>query len=344
METRKRSVKKRSKKKPKHKKLKITLIILGVLIVLGVSSFVAIRTYIKGKINNMNHVSIPSDNESLGIDSNAYNTTDNSVTNILLLGTDTRDAKDDSGNSDTIMVLTVDKKNNKLKITSIMRDSIVDVEGHGKRKITETHNIGGPLETLKTINQNYNLNIKDYVQVDFIGLSKIIDNLGGIQVNLTKDEVSMKDYAINYYIREISNIQKITPQYVKKSGLQNLNGIQAVSYARIRYVGNGDFQRTERQRTVLSAVVKKLSTKNITDIGSVADTITPYVETTLKSDDIISMATYILTHRMTNFDQQRVPYDGMYKEQKVNGEDGLSWDKQTTIDKMHEFIFGTSNK
>jgi cell envelope-related function transcriptional attenuator common domain len=332
-------------KKSKSKKIKWGLIVAGVFVIFGVSSFFITKMFVKAKLDKVEHVSIPQDNESLGIDSNVYNDgnkEDDSITNILLLGTDSRDIKSDPGNSDSMMVLTVDKKNNKLKITSIMRDSIVNVEGVGQRKLTEAHNIGGALLTLKTINQNYNLNIKDYVQVNFVGLSKIIDYIGGVPINLIPEEASFKEYAINTYIDEISGIEKVTPQHVTKPGLQTLNGIQAVSYARIRYIGNNDFQRTERQRTVLSEIFKKLSTTNVADIGGVADTIAPYVQTTLKSDDILSMATYILTHKMTSFEQNRVPYEGMYSDQKVNGEDGLSWNKQATIDKLHQFIFETS--
>jgi LCP family protein required for cell wall assembly len=343
METRQKRMERRKKEKQKHKKLKVALIVICSLLIVGAASFVGAKAYVKSKLNGMKIMPPPVDT---GIDTGFYKPEakeDESITNILLLSSDSRDPKKDDGNSDSIMVLTVDKKNKKLKLTSIMRDSIVNVEGHGQRKLTESHNLGGPLLTLKTVNQNYKLNTSDYAQVNFFGLASIIDYIGGIEVNLTKEEVSMQDYAINYYIREISNIEKITPKYVTKPGLQKLNGIQAVSYARIRYVGNSDFERTQRQRTVLSTIFKKLSTKNVTDIGEVADTIAPYIETTLKPDDIITMATYILTHKMTDFEQVRVPFDGMYKDQKVNGGDGLAWSKQATIDKLHEFIFGASS-
>jgi len=332
-------------KNKKRTKLKLILIVIGVFLMFGCASFAVTSMYIKSKLNKINHVSIPKDNKSLGItptSNTEINKSEDFITNILLLGTDSRDTKKDSGNSDCIMIITVDKKNNKLKLTSLMRDSIVNVEGYGLRKLTESHNLGGALLTLKTINQNYNLNIKDYVQVDFVGLSKIIDYLGGVRAYLTDDEVTMKDFAINFYIREISNIENITPQYITEPGIQNLNGIQAVAYSRIRYFGNGDFQRTERQRIILSGILKKLSTTNITAIGGAVDQITPYVETNLKTDTIMSMATYILSHKITNFDQTRVPYDEMYRDEEINGEDGLSWDKTETINRLHKFIFGTN--
>jgi LCP family protein required for cell wall assembly len=342
METRKKRYKKRRRKKV----IRRVFVILIFLLIIGMGSFTAVKMYIKSNLDKLDIVTIPKDDKAIGIDSNIYNASnkaDDHITNILLLSTDSRGGQDGPGNSDSVMVLTVDKKNNKLRLTSLMRDSFVNVEGFGKRKLTESHNLGGALLTLKTVNQNFNLNIKDYAEVDFFGLAKIIDYIGGVQINLTKDEVTMKDYAINYYIREISNIEKIKPQYITTAGVHNLNGIQAVAYARIRYVGNSDFQRTERQRTVLSEILKKLSAKNVTDIGKMTTTIAPYVKTTIKSNDIISMATYILTHKMTSFEQARVPYDGMYKDEKINGAEGLSWDKQTTIAKLHEFIFGTNS-
>lgn len=357
MEIKQKSTENGKRKGIKNKSLIVALIVISILIIMGSASFVAAKMYVKGKLSEMKIVAPPVDT---GIDPNIYkpvrkpdgkttdkeadkvDKADESVTNILLLSSDSRDPKQDTGNSDSMIVLTIDKKNNKLKLTSIMRDLIVEVDSHGRRKLGESHNLGGPLLTLKTINQNFKLNIADYVQVNFFGLANIIDYIGGIEVNLTADEVTMEDYAINYYIREISNIENIAPQYVTKPGPQILSGIQAVSYARIRYVGNSDFQRTERQRTVLSTLYKKLSTKNITDIDEVVERIAPYVETTIKPNDIISMASYILVHKMTNFEQARVPYDGMYTEQKVNGGDGLAWDKEATIDKLHQFIFGTS--
>jgi polyisoprenyl-teichoic acid--peptidoglycan teichoic acid transferase len=257
------------------------------------------------------------------------------IKNILLLGTDSRDPKADPGRSDSMMIMTIDKKHSKLKLTSIMRDSLVNIEGYGQQKLTHAHAYGGALLTLKTINQNYDMNIKDYIQVNFFGLEKIIDYIGGVKVNVTAAEIQVA----NSYIDEMSSIENKTPTHIIKAGLQDLNGIQAVGYSRIRYVGNSDFQRTERQRTVLTAVFKKLFSTNITSIPGVADAITPYIETSLKPDEMVSQATYILTHKMTNVEQSRVPYDDLYKGQVVKVLAVLVWDKEPTIKRMHQFIF-----
>ncbi|MBC8062339.1 MAG: LCP family protein [Clostridiaceae bacterium] len=329
--------------KKMNKKVKILLTIILVLIIIGVGVLQGGKMLIKKELSKVNTVSIPKTPTAIGIDSNMFKPDDSAskkgdtITNILLLGIDSRDPNSDVGRSDTIMILTVDEKNDKLKVTSIMRDSLVSIDGHGQEKINHAHAYGGALLALKTVNQNYNMNIMNYVQIDFFGLEKIIDSVGGVDIDVTAAEVPVA----NSYIKEIAAIEKKQPTLITTAGLQTLSGIQAVGYSRIRYVGRSDFQRTERQRTVLSVLFKKLSTKNITDIPGVADKLLPCVETSLKSEEIMSFAKYILTHGMSNIEQSRVPYDGLYKNEIVNKMDVLTWDKQKTIDKLHEFIFGS---
>lgn len=330
----------------KNKKLKVLIIVLVSIVLIVVTAFAGTRIYIKSKLSKMNTVDIPKDSVSLGIDENLFSTTNTEkssdknneeIKNILLLGIDSRDPKDDVSRSDSMMVLTIDKKHNKLKLTSIMRDSLVNIEGHGQEKITHAHAYGGALLSIKTVNQNYNLNITDYIQVNFFGLEKIIDYIGGVPINVKSNEV----FYVNSGVDEVSKIEQVSPTHINSVGLQNLNGRQAVAYSRIRYTGNSDFERTERQRTVLSAILNKLSSRNATEIPRVIDTIMPYVETSLKPDDIMSTTTYILSHGMTNMVQSRVPYDGLYKNATVQGLSVLVWDKEPTIKKLHEFIFGT---
>lgn len=330
----KRSDKHKKKKKSNKKGLKIFFIVLGILILLAATTIGSMYFFAKSKLNNIQTENITKDPGKLGIDTNKVST-DSNIRNILLMGIDSRDPKSDPGHSDSLMILTVDKTHNKLKISSIMRDSYVKIEGNGSQKITNAHQFGGALLSIKTVNQNFNMNIMDYVQVNFFGLEKIIDAVGGVQINVTAAEVPIA----NQYIDETSGIEHKTPIHITHAGLQNLTGTQAVGYCRIRYVGNDDFQRTERQRTVLTAVFKKLATTNITDIPKAADAITPYVQTSLKPDDMMSLATYILTHKMTSLVQTRVPYDGLYKNAVIDGADVLTWDKDANINKLHQFIF-----
>lgn len=335
----KRSERRKKKKGSKNKKgLKIFLaVILAIALLIG-STFAGMYFFTKSKLNNIQTDDITRDPAKLGIDTTKV-TTNSDITNILLMGIDSRDPKSDPGHSDSLMILTVDKKHNKLKLSSIMRDSYVKIEGNGSQKITNAHQFGGALLSIKTINQNFDMNIMDYVQVNFFGLEKIIDAVGGVSINVTAAEVPIA----NQYIDETSALEHKTPKHLTHGGLQSLTGTQAVGYCRIRYVGNDDFQRTERQRTVLTAVFKKLSSTNITDIPKAADAITPYVQTSLKPNDMMSLATYILTHKMTTPIQTRVPYDGLYKNAVINGADVLTWDKDANIKKLHQFIFEDGN-
>jgi len=329
-----------------NKKIKIFLSIVVVMAVIAGGTYAGGRLIIKNKISTIKKVDIPKVPEQIGIDTTIFKPAEtvlkkgDTITNILLLGIDSRDPKSDVGRSDSIMILTIDEKNDKLKVTSIMRDSLVSIDGHGQEKINHAHAYGGPLLSLKTVNQNYNMNIMNYIQVDFFGLAKLIDYVGGVEIDVSAAEVPL----VNSYGTEVAIIEKTQIVPVVKPGLQNLSGSQAVAYSRIRYVGRDDFQRTERQRSVLSVLFKKLATKNVTDIPAVIDKLLPYVETSLKTSEIMSFGEYALLHKMSSFDQSRVPYDGLYKDEIVNRMDVLTWDKQKTIDKMHEFIFGSKTE
>ena len=168
-------------------------------------------------------------------------------------------------------------------------------------------------------------------------VQRIIDYVGGVAINVTAAEVK----EINITGSEVAKIENKQIISIINPGVQTLSGSQAVAYSRIRHVGGDDFQRTERQRTVLSVLFKKLSTKNITDMPAVVDQLLPCVETSLKTAEIMNFGKYTLTHKMSNLEQSRVPYDGLYKDEIVNKMDVLTWNKKQTIDKLHEFIFGT---
>ena len=318
-----------------NKKVKILSIILASLILITSASYFGINLYIKSHLSKIKTVIIPRDPISIGIDVSVVPVKPD-ITNILLLGTDSRDPKSDPGRSDSIMVLTIDKDTKKIKLTSLMRDSLVTIEGYGEQKLAHAHAFGGSILAIKTVNQNYNLDITDYVKVNFFGLEKIIDYVGGVPINISSAEIVVA----NAYLTETSGIEHKKAPFLSKPGLQTLNGMQAVAYARIRYVGKDDFQRTQRQRDVLTGLFNKLSALGITSIPKAADTIFPYIETSLKTDDILSLCTYILTNGINQLEESRVPYDDLYKDAIVNGLDVLVWDKDATIARLHQFIYG----
>lgn len=334
------------KKENNRRKTKIIVIVTIILVI--IASVIAVPYfYLHHQMSKVNTVKIPTSNEALGINKNVFKPTNKAddIVNILLFGVDTRDVEKRKGSADSIIILSVDKTHKKIKLSSIMRDSIVDMQGQGdmeglnQDRVNYSFDYGGAPLTIKTINENYEMNIKNFVKVDFIALEKLIDAIGGVPINITAEEVPMANGSIS----EIANIKKVTPRYIKKAGLQNLNGAQAVAYSRIRYVGNMDFERTQRQRTVLTEIFKKLSKTSLSDIPKVADAILPNVETSLGQSDIISLATYIITNKINEVDQLRLPIEGTYRPIYVRNVYFLGWDKKPNVDKLHEFIFEDSN-
>lgn len=160
---------------------------------------------------------------------------------------------------------------------------------------------------MKTLNENFGLNIDDYITVNFFSLSKIIDKLGGVEIELDKQEVSL----INQYIKEVEKIEGKVAS-VKSSGLVTLNGAQAVAYSRIRYHGNGDYERTERQRTVLSAIVKKIDSSSLVDLSSLATFAINNTDTSLSISESLNLAKDYKTIPFTSPQKERIPREGSY--------------------------------
>jgi polyisoprenyl-teichoic acid--peptidoglycan teichoic acid transferase len=330
--------------KTTNKKRKTIIIIAFLFIIL----FLIPVFFLYSKLAKIKTGGLDQTPAALGIDNNNFNDAikdtvkdpaniEKDFVNILIMGIDAMKEVNDSYSADSIMVATIDKYNKKLKLTSIMRDSLVTVEGYGDTKLKYAYSFGGPQLLVKTVNQNFNMNIKNYVKVDFFDVEKIIDYLGGVQINVESAEVNI----LNDYQKNISSLESKSYTPIKKSGLQTLNGMQAVAYSRIRYVGNYDFERTERQRRVMTEVLKKFSDKNALELAGVADKLLPLVETSLGKSEIIGLGSYIVLNKLTKPIQFRVPTDKTYHDY-TNPKDGLyymKWDKQPTIDALHSFIF-----
>lgn len=295
----------RKRKKKKGRKVLLLFIIVGLL------GF-AFGAYGFNLLDKIDNTEIAESDEELGI--SEENAKSNKVVNIALFGLDRRET---SGNtrSDTIMIASLDKEFNKIKLTSIMRDSYVEIPERGMDKINHAYAFGGPELAIKTINHNFDMNIRDFVTVDFYGLEKIIDAMGGVEIEVSSKEVN----ALNSSIREVDKLTNTDSPKVQNAGLQNLNGRQAVAYSRIRKVGRGDYERTERQREVLEQVLNKGMKAGITKYPKLLNTMLPYVETSLSKTEILSLGTSTLTSGIRKIDQYRIPVDGYVKGQTING-------------------------
>ena len=291
--------------------------ILGVfcalLIVLG-SGLIYIATHL---LDDLTTTNITKDPTALGIDPSV--TMDDSIKNIALFGLDQRSAySDDSTRSDVIMVLTVDNKHKKLKITSILRDSYVSIEGENSNgvhvdymdKINAAYAEGGYELAIRTLNRNFGLNIMDYVTIDFTDTAAIVDAFGGVEISLTAEE----KWEIN---QNLWNLSQETEGLIKDSdfladangqvvdlagaeysdSVELLNGNQAVAYGRIRNIGY-DYQRVERQQIVFKALMNRVTQLSFGEYPSLISQLMPYCETSLDLTDAIGM-TPILTSDFT---------------------------------------------
>ncbi len=251
--------------------------------------------------------------EDLGFE----NIIDEKVVNIALFGIDTRDENSFEGNSDSMMILSLNTETKKIKIVSIMRDSLVKIEKNGKtyyQKINSAYASGGPELAIKTINRNFGLDISEYATVNFYGMAEIIDAVGGIDIELTKQEVSTdhKD-GFNGLVKRHCKKLGIDPKpyYITEPGKYHVNGVQAVAYSRIRkfvniWGTNNDFGRTDRQRYVMEQLFNKALTLDKSKYLGLAKVMMPYTETSLSLSEIMGLAFDILLESPT-FEQTRMP-------------------------------------
>ncbi len=243
-------------------------------------------------------------NEQLGITQDAAELP-KEVTNIALFGVDSRSGSY-SGNTDSIMIVSIDEVHNKVKVTSIMRDTLVYLDGRGYAKINSAYGRGGPELALKTINTFFGLNIRHYATVNFAGMINIINAVGGVEVSITEAE----RVAANKLILSRDTKLGTEADLIHRSGKQMLTGVQAVCWSRIRSVstaqgGSNDFGRTDRQRVVMEALFNRVMNMGKSKFPPLAEALLPYVRTSLSYGDIVDMATGVLGG--FTFEQTRVP-------------------------------------
>lgn len=298
---------------------KIVLIIIGIIIGVFLISIGGVYIYGKHIYNKVEKVEV--DKEEVGITEEVeeklspYN---NSVINIALFGVDSNDGS--TGRSDSIIIATIDTIHKKLKLTSIMRDSYVNISGIGNDKINHAYAFGGPQLAIKTLNENFDLNIQDFVAVNFDSLPKIIDMLGGVTVDVTEEEVS-----------HISGINS--------AGTYNLTGAQALAYSRIRYATGGDYVRTERQRTILTKMYEKILSINPTQYTSLLSEGLSMLQTSLDYSKILELGTEVLKMGVTTLEQERFPLDGYCQGEIINGVYYLIFNKSLTVEQLYNYIF-----
>ena len=317
-----------------NKGKKITIWILGVILVVILGAVGGVYFYGNYLFNKLEKVEIDKDN--IGITEEVeekLSQYSDSIINIALFGVDAVDGE--AGRSDSIMIATIDTVHKKLKLTSIMRDSYVAIDGHGNDKINHAYAFGGPQLAIKTLNENFDLNIEDFASVNFETLPKIIDKIGGIELDIDADELEY----INGYIAHLNNINGTSEPAIESTGVQHVSGTQALAYCRIRYTSGGDYKRTERHREVLTEIFKKIETMPVTSYPSLLLEILPMVNTSLTYNEILDLGTEVLKLGDSSMELERFPLDEYCEGKMIDGIYYLSFDKETTVEQLHSYIF-----
>ena len=258
-EKKKRKLSKKARRRRRRKKIILTIEILVILLLIPV-------IYVFYQMDRMQTTDIPDENIMVNDDFISEN--QDGYYNIALFGLDSREANLGKGtHSDVIMIASIHRKTKEVKLVSVYRDSYLQMPGGECKKATQAYFEGGPEKAINMLNTNLDLDIKDYIAVDFAAVANTINLLGGVEVDLTEDEL----YWINGYIDTTSSITGIDADALTTTGPQTLDGIQAVAYARIRYTEGDDYKRTERQRTVLSQALQKAQGASIPTLLSIVD-------------------------------------------------------------------------
>ncbi len=265
------------------------------------------------------------------------------VTNIAIFGVDSRADSYENTRSDAMMVFSYNTKANKAYLTSLVRDTYTYInESHGFEKLTHAYAYGGPSLAVQTINQNFDLDVKKYVTVNFNAVEHIINEMGGIEVDIQDYELT----ELNRVIAEMNvEVAGEEANLIEGTGLQTLDGRQAVAYMRIRKVGNGDYERMERQRRVITLTLQKAMSYNKVKLLGLLDDFLPYIQTNLTSNEIISLGTQFLLSGITDIEQLQLPstdlsYGGIL-------DDGLYYLVPRTLSdnviEWHDIVYGMSD-
>ena len=262
---------------------------------------------------------------------------DKNVFNILLIGSDTR-LSGGAGRSDAMILVSINKKTKKIIVTSILRDIYLQIPGKkNSNRINAAYAFGGADLLMETIEQNFRIQVEHYASVDFYAFIDIVDAVGGVTIEVSEKEIPV----INGYIMELNQLtgQEESKDCLTEPGTLLLNGKQALGYARNRYVGNSDFERTARQRRVLEQIFAKVKNSNLADITNLMDIILPQVTTNLTEGEIISLMLSLPSYFDYDIEQWSIPMAGTYSSKRIRGMAVLGIDFDENVDELHSKVY-----
>lgn len=255
--------------------------------------------------------------------------------NVALFGLDTRENEVEEGErSDTIIVASLNRETKEVRLCSIYRDTVLQQDDETYNKANSAYSFGGAEEAVAMLNKNLDMDIQHYVTVNFSALIDVIDALGGIEIDLTEEEVN----ATNGYATETAKVTGNEKVVLTQPGLQTLDGVQGVSYCRIRNTTGDDFRRTERQRAVLEQIVKKAQTADLSTINRIIDKVFPQISTNFTLTETLAYAKDAFDYRLTQMDG--FPFEKSTATLSGIGSAVLPESLLSNVVQLHTFFFG----
>ena len=285
--------------------------------------------YVMAKYDKFQTVSIDSEDVEVneGVQWEGYMT-------VALFGGDSREGQLEAGtHADTIIIASIDHDSKEIRLASIYRDTLLEMKDGSYHKANQSYFRGGPKEAINMLNKNLDLDIEDYATVDFKAMVDVVDLMGGIEIEVTEEEADM----LNDYLGETAEAAGKKAERLPGGGMYNLDGPQAVTYARLRKLEGGDYKRTERQRLVLQKLFEKAKETDISTLNEIVDTVFPQVSTSFTLREIISLATDGLKYQLG--DSQGFPFektDGTYKQA---GSVVIPIGHAENVQELHEFLY-----
>ena len=262
------------------------------------------------------------------------------ITNILLVGTD-GEYVEKWNRSDSMMVVTIDSKNKDIRISSIARDTYVDIPGYSTEKLTHAYAYEGIDLLREVFKVNFNLDIDKYIAVNFVSFMDIMDELGGVEVNVEEKDIKEINKYIDACYGYYKNKDEKDKEYITKSGVQRLNGYQALAFSRIRYTDSA-FARDNRHREVAESVYKEFAQKGVETYKKCAEIILNNTKTNISPMEMMNLAYTVLKINDKDIDQFQFPLEEYRNGHIINKQKGwvLEWDKEPNLEAWHKFIFG----
>lgn len=299
----------------------------GLILALGITGV----AYAASKLNKLDTEEIPA--EDIVVNKQAEEAGEG-YTNVALFGIDSRSGELEIGTrSDCIIVASLNNKTKEIRMISVYRDTILDIKDGQLQKCNAAYSFGGPTQAINMLNKNLDLDIQDYATVDFAAIANAIDLLGGIEIDLKPEEIA----PLNKFVKETARVAGKKAHTVSEAGVQQLDGVQATTYARIRSTAGGDFTRTERQRLVIEKIAEKAQQSDLATINKIIDELFPTIKTSFTATEILSYAKDFMKYKIG--DSSGFPFDKTTATISGLGSIVIPVDLESNVQELHKFLY-----